>query len=226
LCLICAACIREAASPIQNLAPSARIDHLIYAAPSLELGVARVEALTGIYPVPGGSHPGRGTRNALIALGPDSYLEIMAPDPAQPPPAIPRPFGMDAMDEPHLVGWVAKASDIERTVAQARTAGIDLGAIVAMSRRRPDGVLLSWRLTLTSSPGGPIPSFIDWGASPHPSSTAPKGARLLRLQIETRRPQDYQHVATSLHLPVTIVASDHEALVATLATPRGIVELR
>ena len=43
----------------------------------------------------GGSHPGLGTHNALLSLGDESYLEIIAPDPTQPKPDHPRIFGLD-----------------------------------------------------------------------------------------------------------------------------------
>src|SRR5262249_11322359 len=58
-----------------------RVDHLAYATPDLEKGVAEIERLLGVRATPGGQHPGRGTRNALVSLGPTSYLEIVGPDP-------------------------------------------------------------------------------------------------------------------------------------------------
>ena len=66
----------------------AMVDHLVYAVPDLDSGSAQIEKLLGVKPMVGGQHPGRGTRNALVGLGPMVYLEILAPDNL---PAIPNP---------------------------------------------------------------------------------------------------------------------------------------
>src|SRR5689334_21979649 len=101
-----------------------RLDHLVYAVPDVDGGVADLEQRLGVRAAPGGPHPGRGTRNALIALGPESYLEIIAPDPAQPVPAGGRWFGVDPTAPAHLAGWAAKGSDLNRVVAAAARRGV------------------------------------------------------------------------------------------------------
>ena len=52
------------------------------------------------------------------------------------------------------------------------------------SRRRTDGVLLSWRYTdpQTVLADGLVPFFIDWGQSPHPARTAAQGASPIALR--------------------------------------------
>src|ERR1700675_1731706 len=127
----------------------AAIDHLVYAVPDLDAAIDVLAARTGVRATPGGKHVELGTHNALIALGADTYLEIIAPDPEQPPPAMPRPFGLDALTTPRLVTWAVKAPDIDARVAAARAAAYDPGVVRSMSRNRPDGIRLAWRLTLT-----------------------------------------------------------------------------
>jgi hypothetical protein len=150
------------------------IDHLVYATPDL---ATTVEALTdrlGIVPTPGGAHPGRGTRNALVGLGDGAYLEIIGPDHGQPVPTSPRPFGIDALSTPALVTWCLRpAVPLEVAVEAASANGYELGPIVAMSRHRPDGVLLEWRLSVpdpAASEDGVLPFVIDWDAAAHPSA--------------------------------------------------------
>jgi hypothetical protein len=205
-----------------------RVDHLVYATPDLTQGIDEIERLTGVRATPGGQHPGRGTRNALVGLGPTTYLEIIGPDPDQPAPSTPRTFGIDDLKESKLVTWAVKGNDLEKLRLDAEHQGVQLGPVSAGSRKRPDGVLLSWRYT---SPAvfladGIVPFFIDWGQSPHPAETAAPGLSLIDLRAEHPDAKHVQEMLTKLGLELPVKQAAKPALVATIKCPRGRVELR
>jgi hypothetical protein len=137
----------QSAEPERTADAVGSVDHLVYATPDLKFGIDAVEKLLGVRATPGGQHPGAGTRNALVALGPASYLEIIGPDPEQPSHVGPRRFGIDGLKAPRLAAWAAKGQDLGRLAAGAARRGVSLGPVGSGSRKRPDGVLLSWRFT-------------------------------------------------------------------------------
>src|SRR6266508_2662156 len=143
------------------------IDHLVYGAPDLAAAVDDLAARFGVRAQPGGKHHGIGTRNALLALGPRTYLEVLAPDPDQPPPSNPLPFGIDELTSPRLVGWAVGCDDIDTAIAGARAAGYDPGDAIEMTRTGATGTVLRWRLTLNANAGGPVPFLIAWGHTEH-----------------------------------------------------------
>ena len=204
------------------------VDHIVYGVDDLEVGVAELADRLGVRPAPGGRHVGRGTHNALLGLGGGAYLEVIALDPEQPRPAGPPPFGLDRRRLPRLVGWASRTADIEGQRARALEHGYDPGEVRSMSRRRPDGMLLEWRLTRDAPDPDRlvVPFLIDWGGSPHPSESAPGGVRLLELRAEHPDPAAALAPLAALDVALTVDEGPEPALVATLDTPRGRVVLR
>jgi Glyoxalase-like domain len=206
----------------------ATVDHLVYATPDLKASIDVLEKRLGVRAAPGGQHPGRGTRNALIALSPTSYIEIIGPDPEQPKPELPRQFGIDTLAEARLVTWAAKSNDLERSVTQAAGRAVKLGEVLPGSRRRPDGVLLNWRYTnpRVVVADGIVPFFIDWGSTPHPAQTAASGASLLDLVAEHPDAERVQQMLTGLGLGLAVKKGPSPALMAIISSPLGRIELR
>jgi hypothetical protein len=204
------------------------VDHLVYACPDLQAGIDRIEVLLGVRATPGGRHPGGGTRNALLSLGPSSYLEIIGPDPEQPEPAQPRLFGIDALASPRLATWAATEGDLEKRAAESLKQGIRLGQVKAGSRRSPDGSLLSWRYTSPAAvlASGLVPFFIDWGTTPHPAGHAARGARLIAFRAEHPDATSVRDVLRKLGLDLPVAAGPSPALIAEVASPKGRVELQ
>jgi hypothetical protein len=206
----------------------AQVDHLIYGTPDLESTVDELERRLGVRAAEGGRHPGQGTRNALISLGEAVYLEIMAPDPEQPPPDRPRWLGLDRVETPRLVGWAAVAGDLDALVRGANRRGIRLGETLAGGRRRPDGSTVSWRVTDPHRVlgDGVVPFFIDWADSPHPARSAPGGATLVGLRAEHPDADEVSRLLAGLGLGLPLRRGPLAALIATLRTPAGEFELR
>lgn len=204
------------------------VDHLVYAAYDLEDAVGDLERRLGVRATYGGLHPGGGTHNAVIGLGPGRFLEIFCKDTAQPEPALPRLFGLDRLTEPKLVAWFAKGTNLKALRNRAASYGVPLGSVEDYGRIRPDGVRLSWQFTSPRAilADGLVPPFIDWGTSPHPSTMGAKGVALIDLRAEHPEPAASVEMLAALRLPLQVSRGPRPALVALLDTPNGRIELR
>ncbi|WP_328751341.1 VOC family protein [Streptomyces sp. NBC_00285] len=200
----------------------ARLDHLVLATPLLAETVADFTRRTGVPPAPGGVHVGLGTRNHLVSLGGGAYLEIIGPDPEQPEPTGPRPFDVDTLTTARTVTWAISPPDLDAAVATARTRGYDPGAPRPMSRRRPDGTLLKWRLTDGDNqhPSGLVPFLIDWGASPHPTASDLPTTPLLSLRATAPFPAEIRPLLAALDTGL-LLTDGPVGLSFTVDTPRG-----
>jgi hypothetical protein len=202
------------------------IDHIIYAAPDLDSAVDDLATRLGVRATGGGQHVGRGTHNKLLALGPRTYLEIVAPDPGQPDPAAARPYGVDGVTRAGLVGWALTTDGIEAAIADARAKGFDPGGVIDGHRLTTDDTELRWQLTSNALGAGILPFLISWGATPHPAASAPTGLILESLHIEHPDPTGLRGPLRALGAEVEVRAATESALVAHLHGPRGHRELR
>ena len=207
------------------------IDHLVYASNDLPSASVAIAELVGVTPTPGGHHVGHGTYNELLSLGGATYLEVIGPDRTQPPPDEARPFGIDGLSRPALVAWcVRPARPLDEIIIEARAAGIELGDVTAMSRRRPDGVLLEWKLTfpqLNGQFGMALPFMIDWAQSSHPTDSLPATVHLGDLEVTY---PDIRMMRAAFDLigvgpVVTLREGAQPALRASIATASGDVTL-
>jgi hypothetical protein len=203
------------------------IDHLVYGAPNLAAAVNDLAVRFGVRAEAGGQHVGLGTHNALLTLGPRTYLEVIAPDPRQPSPPHPRPFGLDALSVPRLVGWGVGCDDLDDAIDGSRSSGYDPGDAIEMTRTAPDGTVARWRLTLNAIGGGPVPFLISWGDSRHPAASGPRGLTLEALEIEHPDPPSLIDTLHALGAPDVIVTpADRVALAARIKGRRTTEVLR
>lgn len=156
-------------------------DHIILGCRDLDEGIAYIKKVSGYQAAPGGSHPGRGTRNALLKLATRCYLEILAPDPAQ--SELTWHQELPRLTKPLLVGWAEPARNLEGLAAHLRAKGMACGGPFPGSRTKPNGEVLRWKLvTLEDDKKGILPFYIEWAAdSGHPADDAPGACLLLSI---------------------------------------------
>jgi hypothetical protein len=213
------------------------LDHLVIAAASLEQGVAWCQATLGVTPLPGGQHPLMGTHNRLLKLAstafPDAYLEIIAIDPAAPPPGRARWFGLgDAALQaslvdhgPRLIHAVARSTMLDMHRWGLVAVGCKPGEPVNASRETPGGTL-SWQILVRDDGAldcaGALPTLIQWQGT-HPVAQMPDSGVTLTALTLNGVPQAARDV---LRLRgVAVLPAGGPALSATLATPLGAVTL-
>jgi hypothetical protein len=162
-----------------------RVDHVSFAAEpdGLKATAQRLSAALGVEPVDGGIHPRFGTRNIVLPLADERYVEVV--DVLDHPASDKAPFGQAVRARTEAgggwMGWVVAMDDLAD--AESR-----LGReAVQGNRHRPDGVELRWRQLgvkgLIADPQ--LPFLIQWqtGGQLHPSASGPSEARLAGLQI-------------------------------------------
>jgi len=208
----------------------ASLDHLILGVSDLERGVSFVEERFGVRAAAGGVHPGRGTHNALLSLGPRCYLEILAPDPRQAKlawfPSLPQ------LTEPRLVGWMVHLANLDVVAERLRQSAISYDPPRENSRQRPDGRLLKWKLLRLTGDRrrrrmqSLLPFCIQWSAdSPHPADDAPSGLNLVQCEISDPNPDELQRTLAILGLDLAVAWAEHSQLRALIAGPRGKLDL-
>src|ERR1043165_1516356 len=139
-----------------------RLDHLSYAAgPDGLRGTAgRIGELLGAEFLDGGVHPRFGTRNMILPMSDDTYLEIV--EVLDHPASDKAPFGQAVRARSALgggwLGWVVAGDDtsvVERRLGRESVKG---------NRHRPDRTELLWRQIgvhgLISDPQ--LPFFVQW----------------------------------------------------------------
>jgi len=206
------------------------LDHILLGVSDLDYGISWLEERSGVRAVFGGVHPGRGTRNALLALGPRRYLEIIAPDPQQADSPASREFWaarLNAFHVPRLIGWAAHTDDLSATAQKATSAGIAMEAPRDGSRARPDGKMLRWKsFGLKEDYGGVLPFFIEWSRdSVHPAQDAPAGCSLLQFSAESPSSRQVTDAARKLDLNFNTTPGKSPLLRARISGKKGEFEL-
>jgi hypothetical protein len=211
------------------------VDHLVFAARTLDEGVAWCRDTLGIAPTGGGEHALMGTHNRVFRIDSPGFeracFEIIAVNPAATAPGRTRWFDLD--DErmrstlaqgPRLIHFVASTDNVDAAVAALAARGIDRGAAVAASRGN-----LRWRITVRPDGqrlfDGALPTLIQWDGA-HPGDTLPEsGVTLQSLELWHPNADALTKACDAIGLARVELRTGEANIVATLAAPNGRVRL-
>jgi hypothetical protein len=207
-----------------------RVDHVSYAAESdgLAATAERLSKKIGVAPVDGGVHPRFGTRNVILPLSQERYVEVV--EVLDHPASYKAPFGqaVRARSE-NGGGWMGWAVAVDDLSEAERRLGRE--AVVG-SRHRPDGVMLCWRqLGIKGLIADPqLPYYIKWDDETlHPSVGAQTDVTIRSLEIagDPNRVRDWLGLppdhATSVDFTFVSPHGNPGLLSVTFDTPDGAV---
>ena len=217
---ICA-CRRALHPHLSIMKFSLELDHLAVVCRSVKEGVAAVESSLGVGMSPGGKHVAMGTHNALLSLGPETYLEVISVDPAASPPGGNRWFNLDNHSgPPQLANWVCRTDELAGALDAAP---VGTGTPMALARGE-----LAWRMAVDETGrlpfDGAMPALIQWDTDAHPCKTLPDvGLRLHSLDVFHPEASSLLEVFPALKTLSSVMVrhGPGKRLVARISTPGG-----
>ena len=203
------------------------VDHLVYAVPDLEEAIEDLEKKLGVAPVIGGKHKSQGTHNALVHLGRNAYLEIIAADPSNETFTGQRWMGIDLITEPKITRWAVKSNKLDRDSGYLATVDPRLGDLKGGARKKPNGKKLIWKATVTlpEPEVEVLPFCIDWKGAEHPTKELPQVCKLIELRGNHPTPWLIEAAVHSLNIDMKMGVEEEASIKAIIETPNGMVEL-
>lgn len=209
------------------------VDHLTFAVGSAGLRAEsdRLGALLGERFRDGGFHPRFGTRNHILPLADDRYLEVV--EVLEHPAAEKAPFGQAVRARSEMgggwLGWVVSVDDLTPYEQRLDRQGVH------GSRHFPDGRLLEWHQLGVKGliADAQLPYFIKWDSDPSVQPRALHGdIHLDRIEIagDRSRVEDWLGVELGdvfdgVKIKFSSPNGQPGMLSATFITPNGKVKI-
>lgn len=215
---------------------STGLDHVILGCADLRAGVGEIRKRLDVQMATGGSHAGLGTRNALAGLGDGTYLELLAPDPAQPPTPLSKM--LSALPDVAPFHWAVRSGALAQVKRLAESFGVESGDVVDGSRVADDGAELRWQLLFLTGArvDATAPFFIDWQQTARPGDTLEQVASIESFDVAGPFADSCNRLLSALDveyprlrpaplpsLSLTLMTERHCATFATHAVTQGVI---
>jgi len=208
---------------------SRKIDHIVYCVPDLEKAIVHLHDALGVTPKVGGRHLLKGTKNALVNLGAQCYLEILAIDYGNKNISAPRWMGIDLITEPKITRWAIQSDNLINDQSILQEYHFKMGMLEEGQRKTTAGELLKWQMTLPLSDPEVelIPFMLSWSNSAHhPTDNMDLECSLQSISFYSKdQNSDQKRCFQDLSIDYKIQSSEETKIRATIEGPKGILTI-
>lgn len=205
-----------------------KIDHIVYAVPDLEAAMDQLEQTLGVRPLFGGYHTTQGTKNAVLHLGHQCYLELLATDFENKQCKAPRWMGVDFIDRPQVTRWSLRSTQLQEDRLSVKQYHMEMGSIQGGQRKKTDGQLLTWEMIMPlAAPAVEIVPFMtDWQHSvAHPTDSLPQVCQLISMEFTHPQPQMVTPTMDQLGIDLDLIKSQKISIKANIQSPNGLIQI-
>ncbi len=191
--------------------------------------MSEFEKILGVRPIFGGQHTTFGTKNALINLGNQVYLEILAGDDSNTNVSPPRWMGVDLLTKNQITRWAVKSNTLKKDSPILKSYNSEMGKIQSGTRTTEAGSVLLWQLImpLPAPEVELVPFILDWSETEkHPSELLPDmGCQFVKIYGTHPNPKELTDILKTLNCDLQIKKADKASLRLVINSPNGVIEI-
>lgn len=205
-----------------------KVDHIVYGVHDLDKSIQTFAEKYGMQATVGGQHLHQGTKNALINLGEQCYLELLAVDKQNVSVTKNRWMGIDLLTSEKMIRWALHSDNLSEDRCILEKYNDQLGQVKTGMRQRPNKGDLSWKLTmpLSTPEVEVVPFLIDWSeSSAHPTDAMSQQGQLLEIKLFHPDPNSILNCLKDLQIDVHIYKSQEARISAVIQGPNEIFEI-
>ena len=180
------------------------IDHILLLVSDLEAYQTQFQEVTQVAPTYGGVHPSARASNALIDMGNGTYLELIGP--ALDGTEGPLTLTLRKLEEPRLSWFAMRSEDLQQDVERLESAGFEHSGIqeIEFESEIRNKIRYSAVVAINHDWGDQMPFFINWGDTPHPTTTSNGGLTLTSFTVYHPDAESLAQVYDQLDVDVVV----------------------
>lgn len=202
---------------------SGRLDHIVLATHNIQKGMDQFEELTGVRPSYGGKHKSGYTQNAIVSLGDELYIEILAPQETEKAKQGMKHFEKYTQITP--LTWAINTNDIQVTHNNLRSFGYKTSKITSGFRIKPNQDKLVWHQVNIKRGIPQKPGIIQWeNMAVHPARGKDQSCSLHSMELNNNQPEDLKKLVEQLNIEgLNIKKAEKKSISFTLDCPKGLI---